>query len=68
MKRYLTNRKQFVEIHGVKPDILTVTTAFLQGSILGPLLCYCSQYYKSEQFADIHCLYLRHYPFTTTME
>jgi hypothetical protein len=38
MESYLTNRKQYVEIHDTKSDILTLTTGVPQGSILGPLL------------------------------
>ncbi len=34
---YLTNRKQSIEIYGVKSDIITVNTGVPQGSILSPI-------------------------------
>ncbi len=38
IESYLTNRKPFVEIDGIKSDILTVNIGVPQGSILGSLL------------------------------
>ena len=38
VKRYFTNRKQFVEIIGCASELLNVTRGVLQGSILGPKL------------------------------
>ncbi len=38
MESYLTHRKQYVDIHDVHSEMLTVTTGVPQGSILGPLL------------------------------
>ena len=36
VKRYFTNRKQFVEIIGCASELLNVTRGVLQESILGP--------------------------------
>ncbi len=38
VEHYLTNRKEIVEIYGIKEDILLVNTCVPQGSILGPLI------------------------------
>ncbi len=38
MESYITNRKQYVDIDDVQSEMLTVTTGFPQGSILGPFL------------------------------
>ncbi len=38
MESYMTNRTQYVEIDGVKSDLLNLSTGVTQGSILGPLL------------------------------
>ncbi len=38
MERYMTNRTQYMEIDGVKSDLLNLSTGVPQGSILGPLL------------------------------
>ena len=37
-KKYLTNRKQYVEIDTVKSKMGEIQTGVLQGSIFGPLL------------------------------
>ncbi len=38
MESYMTNRTQYVEIDGVKLDLLNLSTGVTQGSIIGPLL------------------------------
>ncbi len=38
VERYITNWKQYVEIHSLNSDMLSITTGVPQGSILGPLL------------------------------
>ncbi len=38
MESYMTNRTPYVEIDGVKSDLLNLSTGVPQGSILGPLL------------------------------
>ena len=38
IKNYLTDRKQFVDIDGIKSDSLPISTGVPQGSVLGPLL------------------------------
>ncbi len=38
MESYLTNRKQYVEMDGIKSDMLSITVGVTQGSILGPRL------------------------------
>ena len=38
IKNYLTDRKQFVDIDGIKSDCLSISTGVPQGSVLGPLL------------------------------
>ena len=57
---YPTDRSQFVEIHGVAPNILPLSTGVPQGSILGPLLCliymndipHCVEYFNFILYAD----------------
>ena len=39
IKRYLSNRKQFVNIDGCSSDLFDVICGVPQGSILGPTLC-----------------------------
>ena len=37
-KGYIENRKQFLSVSNINPDILPVEYGVLQGSVLGPLL------------------------------
>ena len=64
IKSYLTNRKQFVSIHGYDSTKLDITCGVPQGSTLGPLLflLYINdlqnslKFAKSSHFADDTCL------------
>ena len=38
LSSYLTDRSQYVEFSGHKPDTLPISTGVPQGSVLGPLL------------------------------
>ena len=38
MESYLTNRKQYTVVNGVKPELLQINTRVPQGFTLGPLL------------------------------
>ena len=51
IRNYLTNRKQYVGIEDVKSEMLNISTAELQGSILGPLLfiIYINDFAKDSQ-------------------
>ena len=65
---YLTNRKQCVEINGVRSLDLPIETGVPQGSILGPLLflIYVNDMHESSailkfvMFADDTCLFFAH--------
>ncbi len=65
---YLTNRKQYTEIKGIKSNLLDVTCRVPQGSILGPLLflIYINDLHNSTvlnvlTFADDTTAYLSHH-------
>ncbi len=60
MESYMTNRTQYVEIDGVKSDLLNLSTGVPHGSILAPRLfiiykcyCKCKQYMLMTQLCRL---------------
>ena len=55
MESYLKNRQQYVEIDGIKSELVSVKTGVPQGSILGPLLflIYINDFENASEIFDL---------------